>query len=334
MPVEAGLFAITVDFGSTPFNGEQRYIELRVRAGDSLDGYTTLAPRQLVRPAPEALRAAVAAEVPWSGLSGVPAGFADGVDKNSGGTVTSIAAGSGLSGGTITGSGTLAVDTSQVQSRVAGACAAGTYLRKINADGSVLCSSAPSAVSSITAGSGLSGGTITGSGTLAIAPGGVTAAMIYTTQVQSRIAGECAPGTYLRGINTDGSVVTTLDDPANNVGSYGSIAIGTDGLPVISYYDFTAGALKVAKCTDASCTGATITTIDDPANDVGRGTSIAIGTDGLPVISYHDYTAGTLKVAACVMPPALASRPSLPSMIPRTVSAAAAQLGLAAMACQ
>ena len=50
----------------------------------------------------------------WSELSGIPAGFADGVDNdtdtNSGGTVTSITAGNGLLGGTITTSGTISLD--------------------------------------------------------------------------------------------------------------------------------------------------------------------------------------------------------------------------------
>ena len=88
---------------------------------------------------------------------------------------------------------------------------------------------------------------------------------------------------------TGTSTITTVDDPANDVGRYTSIAIGTDGFPVISYYDDTAGALKVAKCVNAACTGtSTITTVDDPANDVGCYSSIAIGTDGFPVISYYD----------------------------------------------
>jgi predicted regulator of Ras-like GTPase activity (Roadblock/LC7/MglB family) len=98
------------------------------------------------------------------------------------------------------------------------------------------------------------------------------------------------------------ATITTVDDPpSNDVGSYTSIAIGTDGVPVVSYNDSTAGALKVAKCANAACTGsATITAVDDPpTNSVGFYTSIAIGTDGLPVISYRDATAGALKVARC-----------------------------------
>ncbi len=116
IPVEDGLFAITLDFGTAHFVGQQRYLELRVRPGASGGGYTILAPRQLIRPAPEALRANVSAAAPWSGLTGVPAGFADGVDNDSGGTVTSVAAGTGLSGGTITGSGTLGIANNGVGS--------------------------------------------------------------------------------------------------------------------------------------------------------------------------------------------------------------------------
>ena len=93
------------------------------------------------------------------------------------------------------------------------------------------------------------------------------------------------------------TLITTVDDP--DVGGHTSLAIGVDGLPVISYWDSSAGALKVAHCNDAACTGGgeTITTVDDPANTVGAFTSIAIGTDGLPVISYLDGNAFALKVA-------------------------------------
>jgi hypothetical protein len=87
------------------------------------------------------------------------------------------------------------------------------------------------------------------------------------------------------------------------VGEFTSIAIGADGYPAISYRDGTAGALKVAKCVNAACTGtSTLTTVDDPANAVGEFTSIAIGADGFPVVSYRDFTAKALKVAKCHTP--------------------------------
>jgi hypothetical protein len=80
-----------------------------------------------------------------------------------------------------------------------------------------------------------------------------------------------------------------------------SIAIGTDGLPVIAYYDDVADALKVAHCDDTACAGQNeaITLVDDPANNVGQQCSIAIGSDGFPIVSYIDFTAKSLKVAHC-----------------------------------
>ena len=52
---------------------------------------------------------------------------------------------------------------------------------------------------------------------------------------------------------SDGNVSTTVDDPVNTVGRHSSIAIGTDGLPVISYQDQTARALRVIKCGTRTC---------------------------------------------------------------------------------
>jgi hypothetical protein len=99
---------------------------------------------------------------------------------------------------------------------------------------------------------------------------------------------------------TAGNVSTTVDDTANSVGSHTSIAIGADGLPVISYFDDTADALRVTWCGNAACTAGNVSTnVDDSSNNVGLFTSIAIGADGLPVISYLDTTAGTLRVTKC-----------------------------------
>jgi len=329
VPVETGQFTVALDFGATPFNGQQRWLELRVRPGAGTAGYTILAPRQLIRAVPEALRASVASAAPWAGLTGVPPGFADGLDDTgSGGTVTSVTAGTGLSGGTITGSGTIGIanggvglaqiNTSQVQARIGNGCSVGQYIRAVNADGTPVCDAdatgGSGTVTRIVAGAGLSGGVITTTGTIAIANSGVGLAQIDPTQVQARISGACVIGEYFRGVNADGSVIcepvpgvpriTVVDDPNNPVGTFSSIAIGADGLPVISYHDTTAGSLKVAKCANAACAGpASITTVDDPpSNNVEQFTSIAIRDDGLPVISYYHGTAGALKVARCANP--------------------------------
>lgn len=77
--VSAGIFTVALDFGSASFAGQARWVETAVRPGASTGSYTVLSPRQPVTAAPNALYCKSA---PWSGLSGVPAGFADGVDND------------------------------------------------------------------------------------------------------------------------------------------------------------------------------------------------------------------------------------------------------------
>lgn len=105
---------------------------------------------------------------------------------------------------------------------------------------------------------------------------------------------------------TGNDELLSIVDDVDDVGEYNSIAIGEDGLPVISYYDRTSGALKVAKCNDVSCAGGdeTITTVDDPPTSAGSHTSITIGDDGRPVISYWQYAedGAKLKVTRCGNP--------------------------------
>jgi len=331
VPVEAGVFTVALDFGAPTFAGQRRFLELRVRTGASVAGYTILSPRQLVRPTPEALRAATASAAPWTGLLGVPAGFADGIDNDSGGSVSSVIAGTGLSGGTIAGSGTIGIANGGVgsaqiadggvaavdiapdslgQAQIASSGVAAAELADNAVDTAALQDLAVTQAKIATGAVG--SGQLAGSavGPVQLAAGAVGLAQINTAQVQARIAGTCAIGEYFRGVNPNGSVacepmpgvprITTVDDPINRVGNSTAIAIGADGLPVISYHDDSAGALKVAKCTNAACTGAaTISVVDDPVNRVGPWTSIAIGADGLPVISYQDIHAGALKVAKC-----------------------------------
>lgn len=79
-----------------------------------------------------------------------------------------------------------------------------------------------------------------------------------------------------------------------------SMAIGVDERPLISYYDYTNGDLKVAHCDDAYCSSSTVTTLDDSPANAGLYTSVTIGSDGLGLISYYDATNGDLKVAHCL----------------------------------
>ena len=95
-----------------------------------------------------------------------------------------------------------------------------------------------------------------------------------------------------------GNTLTTVDS-VGNVGPDNSVTVGTDGLPVISYYDFTNSDLKVAHCGNAACSaGNTLTTVDS-VGSVGDFSSVTVGTDGLPAVSYWDSTNGDLKVAHC-----------------------------------
>jgi succinyl-CoA synthetase alpha subunit len=95
---------------------------------------------------------------------------------------------------------------------------------------------------------------------------------------------------------SSGNTLTTVDS-TGDVGQYTAIAIGTDGNPVVSYWDSSNNHLKVAHCGNASCSsGNTLTTVDSTAN-VGQYTAIAIGTDGDPVVSYWDAGNNFLKVA-------------------------------------
>lgn len=79
VPVNGGIFTVSLDFGSSPFRGLERWLETSVRLGTSTGTYTVLSPRQSIYVVPNAL---FSTSAPWSGLSGVPAGFADGVDND------------------------------------------------------------------------------------------------------------------------------------------------------------------------------------------------------------------------------------------------------------
>src|SRR3990170_8415112 len=153
--VEDGYFTVDdLDFGAGAFQGEARWLEVAVRCPTGSGDFELLAPRQELTAAPHAW---YAARAPWSGLIGLPAGFADGIDND-----TLYTAGSGL----MLNGNQFSVNTSLIQVRINQACSTGSAIGVINADGTVSCESVSGAgggdITAVYAGTGLLGGSETG----------------------------------------------------------------------------------------------------------------------------------------------------------------------------
>ncbi len=334
--VANGLFIVQLDFGSSAFTGDARWLEIAVRCPAGSGTYTTLTPRQSLTAAPYALYSRSA---PWSGLTGVPASFADGIDND-----TTYSAGTGL-----TLSGTqFNVDMTTIQARVTGNCTVGRSIRAINATGSVICTAIPAHLAppaavlvnaldtagdvgtdtSITIGTdGLGLISYYDNSNLKVAHCNDVACTTATTAIldftgflagggQSTSVALGSDGlgliSYYDQINfalkvahcndvTCGTATTATVDSNGNVGKFSSVTIGADGLGLISYYNESTGDLKVAHCSNVTCSTATTVTLDSGLGgaNVGLWTSVTIRTDGLGLISYYDASGGDLKVANC-----------------------------------
>lgn len=136
--VTEGLFTVAdLDFGAGAFNGTARWLEISVSCPAGT-GFTTLTPRQPITPAPYAI---YSLGVPWSGVAGIPAGFADGTDND-----TTYTAGTGL----ISSGAQFSVS---VPFRLPQGCTNGYIPKWDNAGGTWVCD--PGAGTTYSAGNGL-----------------------------------------------------------------------------------------------------------------------------------------------------------------------------------
>jgi len=103
----------------------------------------------------------------------------------------------------------------------------------------------------------------------------------------------------------EGNESTNITNPdKGDVGWYNALLIDATGNPVVAYFDFSKGDLKVLHCDDPNCSGDESKNITSPdtSGQVGGDLSMALDDKGNPVISYHDATNGDLKVLHCDNP--------------------------------
>jgi hypothetical protein len=137
--------------------------------------------------------------VPWTAVTGKPAGFADDTDND-----TLYSAGAGLTqAGTV-----LSVDMSAIQSRVSTSCLAGSSIRAISSAGAVTCETDDNTTYSAGTGLSLSGTTFS----------------VNPSVVQNRVTGTCATGSSIRAIDSAGGVTceTDTDTDTNTMYAAGS----------------------------------------------------------------------------------------------------------------
>ncbi|MGI9188032.1 MAG: collagen-like triple helix repeat-containing protein [Gaiellales bacterium] len=199
-------------------------------------------------------------------------------------TTTQIATGGSTAGGTSIAINSQGVPVVAFHGEAAGA--SGGQI-KVATCANVVCTSATTEVVDPGAGSVYGDQT-----SITIGTDGLPVVAYFTTATRDLLLVHCTSATC----STASAPITVAS--AGWVGEYVDIAVGTDGRPVMAYYDRTNGDVEFARCADAVCTSASASTFAT-ANSDGLGTSIAIGGDGLPVITYGDTTGKSANLIHC-----------------------------------
>ncbi len=162
----------------------------------------------------------VTTTVPWSEVTGKPAGFADDVDNDTQYT--------GSSGVVLAGTNFTA-DTAFLQRRVSTTCPAGQSIRAIDVLGFAICEPDDNTVTAV----GVNSGLLLSAGILSTDT---------TSSLQRRVGSICAAGSSMRFINADGTVGCEPDDvgtgditevtTAANSGLTGGVTSGIANLAV------------------------------------------------------------------------------------------------------
>ena len=154
------------------------------------------------------------------------------VTSTSGGDITAVHAGLGLSGGGTSGAVTIAVNPAQVQARVASGCPAGQSIRAIASDGSVTCeiddAGGTGDITSVAAGAGLAGGGSSGDVTLTVSFGGTGSTSLAARADHTHAAGAAADLNTAVG---DGALAAVAVGGSQNTAiGFDSLAASTTGI--------------------------------------------------------------------------------------------------------
>lgn len=89
-----------------------------------------------------------------------------------------------------------------------------------------------------------------------------------------------------------------LDEESDEVGLQADLALNSEGLPRVAYFDKSNRLIKLALCVDARCSEFEIVVIDEEGA-VGQYPSLVLTDQDMPVVSYYDMSKRALKVAMC-----------------------------------